>query len=213
MRVSKNLLLLIPFFLLLACQSATPASDQKHKSLKLVKTDKAAAQVWYIPTRAIISGPGNATAPFELRIGSDRLIQGMLSLKEDEAELQALAEQLRKKHGRAFELKKDLTANINVKLAFEEKTLWQHNLLAGSQGLPFQIQLPADKKAQLSVVIEYKPGLNGQTEAKTFSFTRQTTHTVSNNEKAGEESFIASFSTESEATQKAEFCVEQILEL
>ncbi len=213
MRRSKSLLLLIPLFLLLAGQSATPASEGEYVTLKCVRTDKSANQAWYVPIKAVVSGPGNATSPFELIIGKNRLLQGMLSLSVDEAELQVLAERLQQKHGRQFELKKDLTANLQVSLEFADKTLWQHNMLAGSQGLPFQIQLPTGQKARLNVIIQYNSGAGEQAQTKTLSFSRKTTSIVSSNEKAGEESFIASFSTTSEKSEATVFRVEQSLEL
>lgn len=212
MKIFRTLMVLAPVFLLAACLAAGSAPDDSFKTLRLLSVDKNTSTAFYVPIRAVITGPGNATAPIALEAGKDRIVQGMIGLVEDPAELEKLTNDLKKQHGAEITVKKELTANVTMKVTAGDQVVWEKQIFSGSQGMPFQVMVPVDASATMKIQMRFLPASQGQTSATTMSFSQTRTISASNGTGSGSESLIATFSSLQDNAGPAEFEIEQAFE-
>jgi hypothetical protein len=199
--------------MLVSCLIADTAADDGLKTLRILKIDRETNTALFVPTRAVISGPGLATAPIKLLIGDNLLVQGMISLREDPAELAELTGRIKRKYGQEFVIKKDMTTTVSMKVSNQEKPLWEHEIFSGNPGMPFQVTIDNNASASLKINLQFKPGgtqMKGKRHTVTIGHSRikQTT----NNQTSGTETLTASY-TASESSTPGSFAVEQNITL
>lgn len=206
MKIISNLLMVLTTFLLTACFAGT-APDSELKTLRIVRIENGNA--WFVPTRAVISGPGNATAPLQLQTGKDRLVQGMITLSEDPDELQELTNRIKKQYGPEMALKKELTANVLMAVSIDGQKLWEHQIFSGNQGMPFQVMVPADASASLKLQMHFSPtGADGSSRSSVVSQSFSKTSSTANGQTSVSQQQTTGFSAAG-STGTADFTVEQ----
>lgn len=191
MKIVPGLVIFLQLLLLTACGSTAPAESEL-KTIKLIRLDQQTRQAWYVPTRVILSGPGNATAPLRLLLGNELLLQGMLQLHESSDDLAALEKDLKTQFGQDLSLRRDLTCNVLIKAELNGKTVFEHQTMSGNQGLPLMLNLPDTGSASLKIHLQFSPAFaTGQAVQKTGSFSyTKTVHNV-NGQKEADENAIA----------------------
>ncbi len=212
MKISKFLVFMMPVFFLVACLAAEPAADDGMKTLRLISVDSEAKIALYVPTRAVISGPGNATAPIQMEIGQDRMIQGMISLQENPEELEKLSQRISQQYGPEMTVKKELMTSVAMKLSIGEQSLWEYQISSGNQGMPFQAMLPVNATSSLKISMHFTPAGLQQKSSRIESISQTRIITMSNNEASGSENLIASFSALENKIASGEFEIEQLIE-
>ncbi len=186
-----GLVIFLQLLLLTACGSTAPAEPEL-KTIKLVRLDQQTRQAWYVPTRVILSGPGNATAPLRLLLGNELLLQGMLQLHESSDDLAALEKDLKTQLGQDLSLRRDLTCNVRIKAELNGKTVFEHQTMSGNQGLPLMLNLPDTGSASLKIHLQFSPAFaTGQAIQKTGSFSYTKTFHNVNGQKEADENAIA----------------------
>lgn len=211
MKIAKFIMLFAPLFGLIACFAGAQTPDA-YKTLRLTQVDSAAKTAYYVPTHAIIGGPGNATVPVQLEVGKERIIQGMIRLQEDQAELEKLTAEIRKEYGAEMSVKKELTTNVALKISVDGQPVWEHQIFSGSQGMPFQVMVPGNASAALRIQMRFNPASQGQNSATIMNISQNQTSMQSNGNATGSSSLIATFSSILENSDTADFAVEQIIE-
>ncbi|MFZ5950452.1 MAG: hypothetical protein ACOYXC_07090 [Candidatus Rifleibacteriota bacterium] len=153
MKISIVCLMMITLFCLVACSYAADPSAEGFKTLRLTMADEEKGIAWYVPVKPQMSGPGNATAPIRLLLGSDYLIQGMLSFKADEKEVKKLEEMMTGKYGKEMVARPDLTRTLSVHVTCDGKTLFENHIFAGGKGFPIQINLAQGSDNRVKVKV------------------------------------------------------------
>ncbi|HNS08189.1 MAG TPA: hypothetical protein PKN29_00750 [Candidatus Ozemobacteraceae bacterium] len=195
MKNLTGLFLLLQLLLSASC-GQNQAEKEAFKTLKFTRFDQQNMQAWYVPTRAVLSGPGNATAPVLLLIGKEMLLQGMLKLQESSEDRAALENELRARYGANISLKRDLTSNVLIKAELNGKTVFEHQTMSGNQGLPLMINLPDPGSASLKIHLQFSPVSTQDTAfQKTRSFNYSRTVQTVNGQKQAEERAIATATT------------------
>lgn len=191
MKIMPGLIIFLQLLLLTACGSTAPA-EPVLKTIKLVRFDQQTRQAWYVPTRVMLTGPGNATAPLRLLLGNELLLQGMLKLHESPDDLAALEKDLKAQFGQDLSLKRDLTSSVLIRAELNGKTVFEHQTMSGNQGLPLMLNLPDPGSASLKIHLLFSPAFaTGQAIQKTGSFSyTKTVHSV-NGQKEADENAIA----------------------
>ena len=173
--------LIFPVLMLIACQGTSTAMDRDLKTLRIVSLNEETKQLRYVPIRAIITGPGASDKPLTIDLGSQKLIQGMLTLKEDMQEAEKLNERARQKYGPDAKAVKDLTTDIESKVTCQQKPVWEHRILSGSRGLPFQVSLTANASSALDISMHFFPsGAKRHASTEIIKETRIQTRASSN---------------------------------
>lgn len=208
-------ILIFPVFMLVACLAANNATDAEFKTLRIVAITPEKNLVMYVPTQALVRGPGESGELIVMNIGTQNLIQGMLVLQEDAKELAKLTEKVRQKYGADTMVEKDLTTDVDVQVTCDQQVLWEHRIFTGSNGLPFQVTVPADASASLNVTMKFFPtGAASRAKQEVTSETHVKTYVSSGTESTGGEVHITS-SSESQSDQSLgkEFSIEQKIDL
>lgn len=212
MKFMATLMVLASLFSLVACFAAAQSSDAELKTLRLTSIDTITKTALYVATRAVISGPGNATTPTQLEIGNDRIVQGMIVLQEDQKELEKLTERVKQEYGPEISLKKELTGNVALKVTVDGQSVWEHQIFTGNQGMPFQVTVPANASATLKVQMHFTPAGQGQQSSTAAGSSQSRIFSFSNGIGSGSQQLTASYSTEQSNNSPGEFAVEQTIQ-
>ncbi len=189
------LFLMLQLLLATAC-GQSQSEKETFKTLKFIRFDQKNMQAWYVPTRAVLSGPGNATAPVLLLIGKEILLQGMLKLQESSEDLAALENSLKARYGNDLSLRRDLTCGVRIKAELNYKTVFEHQTMSGNQGLPLMMNLPDPGSASLKIRLQFSPASTpGPALQKSGSFSYSKTMQNVNGQKQAEEQAIATATT------------------
>ena len=145
------------FFVVGCDETAIKAGFQDDlKSLKIIKTDPENKTIWYVPTKTVIKGMGTGGKMAVAEMGQKKLIQGMIKLAADEEEIKLLSEQAKKLWGQTAQIKRSLNTDVDMKITFNGKKLWQHSIMSGNtNGLPLQLIIPKDQKGELTVSMDF----------------------------------------------------------
>ncbi len=213
MRIMSGLVIFFQLIFLTACSNMAPAEPEQ-KTLKLVRFDQQTRQAWYVPTRAILTGPGNATAPLRLLIGNEILLQGMLKLHESSDELSALEKNLQAKYGQDFALRRDLTCSIFIKAELNGKTVFEHQTMSGNQGLPIMMNVPDPGSASLKIHLQFSPSSAAATAVrKTVSFSQSKTVQTVDGQHQAEEQAVATAAVTTSQSSSGAFSISHEIEL
>jgi hypothetical protein len=168
MKLSSIFLLACTAFLFSACtpQQSDPAAGLK--SLRLLKVNADEQKAFYVPARAIITGPGTAEKPVVMDVGNKKMIQGTLTLAADENELAQLKQILKQQYGKEFSLQKHMSGSYKIALSHKDKQLWEHEVMSNNVSLP--VQFMADKTASITLMVDLS--------FKSFAATQQQNKTV-----------------------------------
>ena len=195
MRIISGLVIFFQLLLLTAC-GGTATAEAELKTLKLVRFDQNTRQAWYVPTRAILSGPGNATAPLRLLIGKELLLQGMLKLHESRDDLAVLEKDLKAKFGHEVSLRRDLTCIVLIRAELNGKTVFEHQTMSGNQGLPLMLNLPDPGSATMKIHLQFSPSSDtAPAVQRTVSFSQSRSVQTINGQTTAKEQAIATAAT------------------
>lgn len=213
MRIMSGLVIFFQLVLLTACSTMAPAESEL-KTLKLVRFDLQTRQAWYVPTRAVLTGPGNATAPLRLLIGNELLLQGMLKLQESSDDLATLESDLKAKYGNDLSLRRDLTRSVQIKAELNGKTVFEHQTMSGNQGLPLMINLPTTGSASLKIHLQFSPSsVTTPAVQKTVSFSHSKTLQTVNGQPQAEEQAVATAAVTISQPSSGAFSISHDIEL
>jgi len=213
MRVISGLIIFLQLLFLTACGSTAPAEPEL-KTIKIVRFDQQARQAWYVPTRAVLSGPGNATAPLRLLLGKELLLQGMLKLQASLDDLAALEKDLKARYGNDLSLRPDLTCIVLIKAELNGKTVFEHQTMSGNQGLPLMINLPDPGSASLKIHLQFSPPSAAATAVqKTVSFSHSKTMQTVNGQPRAEEQAVATAALTTSQPSSGVFSISHDIEL
>jgi len=191
MKVFSGLIIFLQLLFMTACGSTAPAEPEL-KTIKVLRFDQQNRQAWYVPTRAVLSGPGNATAPLRLLVGKEILLQGMLKLQESPDDLAALESELKAKFGPDLSLRRDLTCIVQIKAELNGKTVFEHQTMSGNQGLPLMVNLPDTGSASLKIHLQFSPSsAPAPAVQKASSFAHSRTVQTINGQTQAEEQAVA----------------------
>ncbi len=213
MKFYSIILLACTAFLFSACnpQKNNPAAGLT--SLRLLEVKATEQKAFYVPARAIITGPGTAKNPIIIEIGNKKMIQGTLTLAADKNELNQLKQILEQQYGKEFSLQKHMTGSYHIAVSHNDKQLWEHEVMSNNVSLP--VQFMADKTASITLMVNlsFKSFADSQQQSKTVQKSFSSNKTQSGNIRTSAASATALQSAESQVADNFNFSLKHLIDL
>lgn len=205
--------LVIGVFFAGCAQSSGGSLDSGLKSLKLVKIDIEAKKAFYVPAKAVLKGANSGQGPVSVSLGQKRLIQGILTLAENPAEIEVLAQRVKDRYGNDFSLQKNLAGTYKIAMSVDEKEVFAHEVFSSNINLPFQFTCD-NASVSVKVSLNYSDRFGGRkaisqtsvSSTKTFSSMSSTSGTTMQGSASAQ---IKNSSTDDKALAVDEFSLEQ----